>query len=127
MTIIAIAPTCDARIGTRFGPWGTERPVWCSASRGLTAYQDDHGVTRHFCRHHRVFVEHRFRPAPAPEACRFCGDTAAIVDGRYVLVSFEDGLRVVCDGCYSKADEADEDEPEWSNAEGDPTRNGAFA
>ena len=59
------------------------------------------------------------------ESCRFCGDTAAIVDGRYVLVAFEEGLRVVCDDCYAKADEPDEDEPEFDR-EGQPEFSGQF-
>ena len=121
MTDPTTIPQCGARTGYAAGEW-VEVATWCQTTVGLTSYLDDHGVTRWYCRHHRTFVEHRYPVAKAPEACAFCGDTSAIVDGRYVLVQFEAGLRVVCDDCYSKADE-----PEWSNREGDPAFNGAFA
>jgi hypothetical protein len=124
MTTIGIETTCDARVGYAAGEWH-ETPIWCSATVGLTAYRDDHGITRHYCRHHRTFVEHRYPPLREPDACRWCGDTAAIVDGRYILLDVQGRLEVCCDDCYAKADEPDDEPPEFDR-EGQPEFNGAF-
>jgi hypothetical protein len=120
-------PKCDAAsTGRAATDWGfTSLP--CQTRLGLRSFVDREGTVRFYCAtpEHKANVERRFGHA---EACRFCGDTAAIVDGRYVLVAFGNGsLGVVCDNCVEKADDEPDDEPEWSNAEGDPTRNGAFA
>lgn len=128
MVTDTIIPQCGARVRTIAGEFH-ETPVWCATTVGLTEYQDVHGVTRWYCRHHEKVVKFRYPRAKPLEACWFCFRTGPVVDGRYTLLTLEDGrLRVCCDDCYVKADEPEEDdEPEWSNPEGDPTRNGAFA
>lgn len=84
-------------------------PLWCSSTVGLTSWTDRRGMAHRACRHHKAALQFRY-PEATPEACRFCGSTSAIVDGGYVLIAFEDGLRVVCDNCVEKADEPDDEE-----------------
>ena len=127
-TTASAPPTCEARTGYTPGEFA-ELPLWCNSRVGLSTWTDQRGMTHRACRHHRTAMQ-RLYPVQTSEACRFCGDTAAIVDGRYVLVAFGNGaLGVVCDACLDQADdEPDDPEDEYDgNPEGDPTLNGAFA
>jgi hypothetical protein len=117
---------CAARTGFTAGSHGFE-PVYCATSIGLREHIGADGRGHPFCGAlgHALNVVARFGN-PQPEACFTCGDTGAIVDGRYVLVDFSGSLRVVCDECFARGDEPDDEPPEWANREGDPTLNGAF-
>jgi hypothetical protein len=117
---------CEARTGVTAGLWGFEAMA-CGQTRGLRAHVGADGRTHWFCSApgHDLIVVSRFGN-PQSEACFTCGDTAAIVDGRYILVDFSGTLRVVCDECFARRDEPDDEPPEWADREGDPTLNGAF-
>ena len=122
-TTTAAPPTCEARTGFYPGEW-SEMPLWCSSTVGLTSWTDRRGMAHRACRHHVAALRFRY-PEATPEACQFCGSTSAIVDGRYVLLTFGGRLRVVCDPCVEQADDEPEDEDELDR-EGQPEFNGAF-
>lgn len=131
-TTSSAPPTCEAKTGVYAGEF-SELPLWCNSRIGLSSWTDRRGITHRACRHHRAAMQRLYpvytfpeRTEANSEACRFCGDTSAIVDGRYVLVAFGNGtLGVVCDGCVEKADD-EPDEPEFDR-EGQPEFNGSFA
>ena len=116
---------CEARTGYIAGPFGEGR-IRCHQWKGLRSYSDSTGERHFYCPRHEADVVRRF-PRQASEACRFCGDTSAIVDGRYVLVAFGDGaLGVVCDNCVSRADDEPDDPEDEFDRESMPEFNGAF-
>ena len=119
-------PKCDAAAtGRAATDWGFVS-LPCQTRLGLRSFVDRAGTVRFYCAtpEHKANVERRFGRS---EACRFCGDTAAIVDGRYVLVAFGNGaLGVVCHECLSRADDEPDDPEDEFDRESMPEFNGAF-
>ena len=117
---------CDAAAtGRAATDWGFVS-LPCQTRLGLRSFVDRDGTVRFYCAipEHKANVLRRFGQS---EACRFCGDTSAIVDGRYVLVAFGDGaLGVVCDACVEKADDEPDDPEDEFDRESQPEFNGAF-
>ena len=108
------APTCEAKL-RQLDSARDNFPAYCRRSVALGSFVDANGVRRFHCQEegHRAKVvqlygEFAVAVFDAPR-CRFCKRTAPILDGTYTRIRFPDGIALVCDDCYEKRDEPDDE------------------